>query len=101
MGWEQRNGRAYFYLKRRNGKRVVSEYLGGGPVIEGFAQDIAGEQELERTARQRWQAQRQAVETADRELREAAEVLRRAVAVLLHGAGLHQHNGTWRRKRHG
>jgi len=31
MGWEERRGRKYFYRKRRNGGRVVSEYLGAGP----------------------------------------------------------------------
>jgi hypothetical protein len=30
MGWEDRNGRRYYYRKRRQGKQVVPEYVGGG-----------------------------------------------------------------------
>ena len=30
MAWEDRNGRQYYYRKRREGKRVISEYVGPG-----------------------------------------------------------------------
>jgi hypothetical protein len=30
MGLEQRKGKLYYYEKRRVGRRVVSEYVGGG-----------------------------------------------------------------------
>ena len=72
MGWEDRNGRRYYYRKRREGSRVVSEYYGAGP----FAETLSTEDQ----ARQQDQA-RERRETAKRR----AEVL--AVDAQLDGVG--------------
>ncbi len=37
MGWEERNGRLYYYEKRREGRRVVSQYVGTGTFAEACA----------------------------------------------------------------
>ena len=38
MAWEVRNRRKYYYRKRREGNRVIFEYLGGGLEAEQYAQ---------------------------------------------------------------
>ena len=35
MAWEERNGKSYYYQKRREGDRVVSEYIGTGELATG------------------------------------------------------------------
>ena len=37
MAWEERNGNQYYYRKRRQGNRVVSEYVGKGAWIHAVA----------------------------------------------------------------
>lgn len=48
MAFENRNGRTYYYRKKRIGNRVISEYVGGGEV----ADLIAGLDELKREQKQ-------------------------------------------------
>jgi hypothetical protein len=45
MGWETRAGRRYFYEARREGGRVIKEYIGSGPVASFRALDVAQRRE--------------------------------------------------------
>ena len=99
MGLETRRGRLYYYRKRREGGRVVSEYAGGGhvagllAVLDGEARGQREEKAAEREARR--EADRRTDSTLD-ELRAACDAL--AAASLLAG-GCHTHKGEWRRRR--
>jgi hypothetical protein len=101
MGWETRRGRGrYFTRSRREGGRVIREYVGKGALGESAdAADkfrrAATKRELERTRAEaaRW-------ENADVLLQQIALAMRLLVTAVLVDAGFHQHKrGEWRRKR--
>ena len=98
MSW-CRDGR-YYYRSRREGGRVISEYLGVGAVgaaaarrdEERRAQTIA-ERECNRAARE----EARQLEVA---LRDLARVSDQLMAETLTTAGFHRHHrGEWRRRR--
>ena len=97
MAWENRNGRQYYYRKRREGRRLVSEYLGAGE----FAVLLAGMDELDQEEEQ---AKRRAKRlelsqwlALDREINQALDLCSGLASAALLIAGLHTHKGQWRR----
>jgi hypothetical protein len=56
MGIEQRNGKSYYYEKKRVGNRVTSEYVGSG-TLALLAQDYAEEKAIEREIRAQQKAE--------------------------------------------
>jgi hypothetical protein len=99
MATENRNGRLYFYAKRREGDRVVSEYQGSGIVaeIESFrAERKRQEQERERL---RLEAKKLEMLDIDSMLDEFDELARLVATGALMVAGFHQHKGQWRKKQ--
>jgi hypothetical protein len=99
--WEKRErGGLYYTRSRKEGGRVIREYIGGGPLGELAAETDA----LNRLRREKkamaWREERESLEALDRsveELYEAAEILARAALL---AAGYHQHKrGEWRKKR--
>jgi len=103
MAWETRNGQRYYYRKRREGGRVVSEYVGAGDlaVAVAYLEDASSKQRralakreaaLFQAERQRWRG----VETLVGELDAAIRTL---VREALTAAGYHQHKGQWRKRR--
>jgi hypothetical protein len=99
MGMEQRGRTAYYYMKRRDGQRVISTYVGSGDRARLFA---ASDYHLQRAAaaeRQAWAAERRRIEAADALIRARAAVLHDLTRVVLGDAGYHQHKGQWRKRR--
>ena len=99
--WERRErGGPYYTRSRKEGGRVVREYVGGGTLGE----IAALEDEYERRRREEeaafWKEERERLEglmAPIDELCEAAEVLARAALV---AAGYRRHNrGEWRKRR--
>lgn len=91
----RRNGNLYYYRKRREGDRVVSEYVGSGEVA--YLAD--------HLAKQQRQAEREmmtAVQATDKEIDSALDSHSRAVDALVEShlqmLGFHKHNRQWRRK---
>ena len=101
MGWETRAGGLFYYRKRRIGRRVVSEYVGGGEAAEIIAALDAQEQ-AERDAqgkeRQRMREQERAIDAEIDAVYRAVQALTTG-ALLLHG--YHTHRGQWRKTRDG
>ncbi len=101
VSWEQRNGGGRYYTRsRREGGRIVREYVGAGPIAELVAfQDEAERRHREEEARA-WREEREDLGRLDEtagELCELAELLIRAALV---AAGYRQHNrGEWRKPR--
>ena len=99
MAWEYRNGRQYYYRKRRESGRVVSEYIGGGlvaTIVEG------------RDMEERWRAEQERAELMkakadatklDKQIREAEELIRTITRAYLLLAGYHAPRRQWRKVR--
>jgi len=89
----------YWYQSRREGNRVISEYIGSGP----FAADLAALSNLtaEMRRHERWEEQRaiDADREIDRQIDEINGLIRMLTAVELMAKGYHTHKGQWRRRR--
>jgi hypothetical protein len=103
MAWETRNGRgAYYTRSRRQGRRVVREYLGKGMVAELAAVLDARDQAERREKRQALARERERLEAADEPLAELCRLTDLLARGALLAAGYHQHaRGHWRRRRGG
>lgn len=99
MGWETRGNREYYYRKRRDGEKVISQYVGAG----SFAALIARADELDRERhREALIAERKAQEAdlaLDRQVNQACDLVRTMTAAELLSKGYHTHKGQWRKKR--
>jgi hypothetical protein len=99
MGLEYRNGKPYYYMKQREGKRVRSIYMGAGRFALGLA---ALEERYQVAAHERrlaQRAERDQFADVDRVLDELETLLRAAVYAVLKANGYHQHKGQWRKRR--
>jgi hypothetical protein len=100
VGWESRErGGPYYTRSRREGGRVVREYVGGGLLgrLASEADRIERERrEAEKRRRRQELEHLRGLSAPVLELSEAAEVLTRAELI---AAGYHRHKGEWRRGR--
>jgi hypothetical protein len=101
MGVEERhgNGKLYYYRKRRDGDRVVSEYAGGGAVAfleERKADQREQEREAERLRLRAVKLSEEQTEMAVDGFCDLADVL--LTAALL-ASGYRKHKGEWRKRR--
>ena len=96
MAWEDRGGHLYYYRKRREGSRVVSEYVGGGPVAVLASRLDAAERVEEKARRARERGDREADEALDKLLDTIGDALGTAAACEMIAAGCHNHKGEWR-----
>lgn len=99
MAWEVRGQGRYYYRKRRTGGRVVSEYVGAGPLAELLAEADAldrAERAEERKAEQRV---REEIQTLDRQADEVADLVRALTHGVLLASGYHTHKRQWRKSR--
>ena len=96
MAWEKRGNKRYYYRKRRQGGRVVSEYVGAGELAETCAQLDALERQLRQAERQRLQELR----ALDAQLNHVCDLIRALTYAALLTTGHHTHKGQWRKKRH-
>ena len=98
MGWDK--GGRYYTRSRREGGRVVREYVGGGEAGALIARLDAIERDKRLTDREVARAARAAAAELDAplaELNDLADLVARAAMV---AAGYRQHNrGEWRRRR--
>ena len=99
MGLEQRSGRFYFYAKRREGRRVVSSYIGGGMVAFAAVEIMAAARQERERKRQERQKTFYEQKEIDRLLARAERTLATILRAVLCSAGFHQHKGQWRKRR--
>ena len=95
MAWEERNGHRYYYRKRREGDRVVSEYLGSGLMVEQYAQAC---QEKEKSIKRERERRREMTATSA-QVDDICKTLNNAVRAWLLASGYHQHKRQWRKRR--
>ncbi len=96
MAAEVRKGKLYVYRKRREGERVISEYVGGS-VVDLMAYQV--EKEQREREREKVHACRANVSAIDAELDRASAMVDSVVSQTLASAGYHYHRGEWRKKK--
>jgi hypothetical protein len=98
--WEKRErGGLYYTRSRKEGGKVIREYIGAGSLGELAAKTDALKRLRREEEAKAWQEERDSLEAIDKalgELYETAEILTRAT---LFAVGYHQHKGEWRRRR--
>jgi hypothetical protein len=98
MGWDK--GGRYYTRSRREGGRVVREYVGRGPGAELVARLDELERDERETGRQVRRIERERIDALDEPLNELADAAELLVRAVLLAAGFRQHNrGEWRKKR--
>jgi hypothetical protein len=101
MGWENRNGRQYYYRKYRRGKRVFSEYVGNG-----YQAEIAAAQDSEKRLKESIRKEQfllmmkdnDDIDNALEEFERLCELLKDATLIYF---GFSPHKGEWRKRKHG
>src|SRR5690606_27129478 len=96
MAWEERNGRSYYYQKRREGERVVSQYIGAGYVATLAAQLDQIERERRAAERAQWHRQQAVHAALDSEIAEYARLVQTITAAVLLASGCHRPKRQWR-----
>jgi hypothetical protein len=107
MALEWRNGRLYRYAKIRQGRRVVSVYLGddgrGEALIEAHRRDIAERrrirQEARRAATAIWEARQAELATLDAQMVEFSQLADSVFCVTMESGGWRLYKRQWRRGR--
>ncbi len=95
MAWEMRGGRRYYYRKKRIGSKVISKYVGVGPVAEAACSaDSETLKKRSEEKKQRDEAKRIEAMT-DGIIQEITMV----AGGMLIASGYHQHHGEWRKQR--
>jgi hypothetical protein len=90
----------YFYRSRREGGRVISEYLGAGAVGAAAARREEERRAEDLAERDRDRAAREEARQLEETLHDLARVSDELVAETLTTAGYHRHHrGEWRRRR--
>lgn len=100
MGWEFRGNRGlYYYQKERRGDRVISSYVGNGPVAE-YADSLNRLERHQRNMeRYRLDQARQDERQARAQLDRHRSMVRDYLAAILPYYGAYQHKRQWRRRR--
>jgi hypothetical protein len=99
MGWEQRNGRQYYYRKVRRGRKVTSEYIGAGELAELISElDIfeLGNREL---TRREWREEKARFHAEESQINQVDRVVRFFFLAHLLASGYYLHKGEWRKAR--
>jgi hypothetical protein len=99
MGWERRGDNLYYYRKRREGDRVVSEYVGRGQAAELIADLDLLARKWREEEREAWTQQQAEITAVDQMLDKVEGVIRTLTRAYLLAAGYHTHKGQWRRRR--
>jgi hypothetical protein len=99
MAWEERNGKRYYYQKRREGGQVVSQYIGTGYAANLVAQLDQIEQQRQAAEREQWQRQQAQEAALDSEIAVYTRLVQTLTAAVLLASGCHRPKRQWRVKR--
>ncbi len=99
MAWEERNGKTYYYQKRREGGRVISEYAGHGWLGDLASYTDSRERHERKVARLALQDLQVETRRVDRLIGTYRAEVQQLVKDTLQQAGFHQHKGQWRFRR--
>jgi hypothetical protein len=99
--WERRErGGLYYTRSRKEGGRVIREYVGGGIVGELAAQMDALVRERREEQAARWKEDQEELDALEAHVEEISEASDLLVRAALLASGYRQHNrGEWRKRR--
>jgi hypothetical protein len=95
----RRNGKQYYYRKKRIGGHVVSQYLGTGYSAHLMQRLDEHERQEAQEKREAWQAIVDAESELDAQLDEVTEVVSAYTGAALLVSGYHQHKRQWRKQK--
>ena len=95
----RRNGRQYFYRKRRVGKQIISQYLGTGYATHLMQLLDEHERQEAQQKRQAWQDTVDSEEQLDAMIDEVTEAMNVYADALMIATGHHRHKRQWRKQR--
>ena len=98
MAWEQRGNGRYYYRKRWEGGRCVSDYLGAGATAQLLAGIAAGRRAEATQERQAEQERRRQQAQGSQAVKALAAELRTLTHAILISNGYHQHKRQWRKR---
>lgn len=101
MGVESRRGKLYYYQKRREGGRVVSEYMGSALVAPIIERQKERERTQRKRERERLDQRLLAITRLEAEIDRVCEMVEEIAAAHLIASGYHRHNRQWRKRRDG
>lgn len=100
MGIEQRrNGKLYYYKKKRVGNRVISEYVGGGLVVDLAQKRAEIERGQKQSERELQRIERMSMAEIDKQIDDFSRIVDTLMQGELISKGFHQHKRQWRRRR--
>ncbi|MGB5934011.1 MAG: hypothetical protein WBH57_13220 [Anaerolineae bacterium] len=99
MAWEKRRGKEYYYRKRRIGGRVMSKYVGTGPLAEAAAAHDELTRQAQEEKRELFRRERERQHAIDEGVDRACRLIRNLVYATLLLNGYHTHKGEWRKRR--
>jgi predicted nucleic acid-binding protein len=100
MAWKTVNGRRYYYRSKREGGRVVTEYVGTGEVARLLSQLDTIDRDEREAERQAERAERERFDAEDRAVAVWCKDVEAVARVALGAAGYHRHKrGEWRQRR--
>ncbi len=97
----RRNERSYFYKKRCEGNRVISEYVGGGQLVVLAEHQAQIERERKQREREEVRAARISMAEIDARINEFSKLVDTLIDAYLLTLGYHKHKRQWRRRRNG
>jgi hypothetical protein len=102
MPWETRErGGLYYTRSRRDGERVVREYIGGGELGRIVSKGDAMRRAALEAKRKREREELERLKTADAEVEELYTMVDTLMSAALVAAGYRNHKGEWRLRRGG
>jgi hypothetical protein len=101
MGVESRRGRLYYYRKRREGGRVVSEYMGSAFVAPIIERQMKRERLKRKKERERLDEKLRTIEELEAEIDRVCDLVEQVATANLIASGYHRHNRQWRKRRNG
>jgi len=97
MGWER--GR-YYTRSRREGGRVIREYVGRGPFANVAAHEDQARQQRREAERRTWRQEQEQVRRLEQPLEELDSLCALLMWAAFEDAGYRRHDrGEWRRRR--
>ena len=101
MAWEPRGNDRYYYRKQRQGKRVVSLYVGSISTAHIIAELDRLNREKRRISQSQWREEIKEFKEMEPDFDLLWKTIHGLMETTFLISGYHRHKGQWRKKRHG